>query len=159
MKWLLWLAMLCLLVPGVAWGQNAQRIPTCGTGQPPAGNSPLYMDANGNLCVGGGTSSPITTYQGTLTITGAASGVAVSTLSLNSGSGAFPTGAMGNMFFLNTGSGTAYICWFIATATSCTASGGSFPLVAGASVTKNLGASTVVPSVFSTAGTTLAITN
>ena len=120
-----------------------------------------------NIGPGGGTgpggstivSAATTTYQGTLTVTGAASGVAVSTLSLNSGSGAFPTGAMGNMFFLNTGSGTAYICWFIATATSCTASGGSFPLVAGASVTKNLGASTVVPSVFSTAGTTLAITN
>lgn len=57
MKWLLWLAMLCLLVPGVAWGQNAQRIPTCGSATVPVGNGPVYMDSSGNLCVAGSFSS------------------------------------------------------------------------------------------------------
>ena len=139
-----------LLLPVAAQGQTPSF-----TYVSPSGNGHDYVPWTGSV-----NSAPaFTTYQGTLTVTGAASGVAISTLSLNSGSGAFPTGALGNVFILNSGSGTAYICWFIATATSCTASGGSFPLVAGASVTKNLGASTVVPSVFSTAGTTLAITN
>ena len=49
MKWILWVML--LLAPSVAWGQGAQRVPVCPPGSVPAGNSPLYMDANGNLCV------------------------------------------------------------------------------------------------------------
>jgi hypothetical protein len=158
MRWLLWLAVLGMLAPGVAWGQGAQKITTCGTASPPAGNSPVYMDADGNLCIAGTVTGSfssvpsITTYQGTLAVTTSA---AISTLTLSNGT-AFPTGAMGVVFILNSGSGTAYICWFGGT---CAAGSGSFPLVAGASVSKNLGLATTVPTAFSTAGTTLAITN
>lgn len=41
---------LCLCWPLAGQAQQAQRVPTCGTGSPPAGMSPPYMDANGNLC-------------------------------------------------------------------------------------------------------------
>ncbi len=50
-----------------AQAQQAQRLPAgsaCGTGAPPAGMSPPYMDANGLLCTssvgGGGTASNVT---------------------------------------------------------------------------------------------------
>jgi hypothetical protein len=53
MRWFL-AALACVIVTGSAHAQWAQRIPTCGTGSPPAGTSPLYMDVNGNLCTSGG---------------------------------------------------------------------------------------------------------
>lgn len=69
--------LLCLFLPIAAHAQSgAQRIPTCGQGEPGPGTSPTYMDANGNLCVTGalaGTintkSAPLTALAGTQTLT------------------------------------------------------------------------------------------
>jgi hypothetical protein len=95
---------------------------------------------------------PISTYQGTLSVSSSA---AISTLTL-SNSTTYPVGAQGVVNILNTGSNTAYVCFFGGT---CSATGGSFPLVAGASKTLNLGSAATAPTVFSTSGTTLAINN
>lgn len=65
---LLLLAVVALgLMPFSANAQQAQRLPAgvaCGSGAPPAGMSPPYMDANGLLCTssvgGGGTANNVT---------------------------------------------------------------------------------------------------
>lgn len=93
---------------------------------------------------------PVTTYQGSLAVTASA---AISTLTLSSG--AFPTGAIGNVSISNVGANTAFVCWFGGT---CSATVGQ-PVAAGATVDKNVGPSTAVPTVFSASGTTLTITN
>ena len=54
MKWLLWLAVLCLLAPNIASGQGLQRVPGCGTEASPAGNSPGTKDTLGNGCITAG---------------------------------------------------------------------------------------------------------
>ncbi len=48
--WLLPLLACGLLAPVAAGAQGYQRIPTCGTGAPPAGTSPGYMDSTGLIC-------------------------------------------------------------------------------------------------------------
>jgi hypothetical protein len=53
-----------------AHAQNAQRIPTCGNGSPGPGTSPLFMDANGNLCQTGTTKpGALTAIASTQTLT------------------------------------------------------------------------------------------
>ncbi len=79
MKLWLFAAGILALAPFSAHAQNAQRIPTCGTGAPPAGISQPYMDAAGNLCTSGssgnagsGTASTLTDRSGTITLGGTA---------------------------------------------------------------------------------------
>jgi hypothetical protein len=100
------LLVLLLLAPGLAWGQNAQRIPTCGTGQPPAGNGPLYMDQYGNLCVGGGNTS--SAIQGFGNLTGNSASALLSSLTLGPNSAAWPA-SPGEVYIIATG-GTGYVC-------------------------------------------------
>ena len=46
---------LLVLSTGAHAQTTANRVTTCGSGTPPAGNSSVYMDVNGNLC---GVSTP-----------------------------------------------------------------------------------------------------
>lgn len=139
--------LVCIAPP--AFAQQVQRVQTCGTGTPPAGLSPAYMDVNGNLCGIG--SGPTSTYQGTLSVS---TSVAVSTMMLSNNT-TFPV-AIGKMVIINTGTNVADICWFGGT---CSAGSGSEPLAAGASDTIYLGGATTSPTAFSASGTTLAIHN
>lgn len=64
MRWVI-AALACAMVllgSAGAHAQNALRITTCGTGSPPSGVSPLYMDASGNLCANttGGAGAAVT---------------------------------------------------------------------------------------------------
>lgn len=58
---------IALMVGGAAHAQTANRVTTCGSGTPPAGNSSVYMDANGNLCTNVPTTTPSTQSAGTVT--------------------------------------------------------------------------------------------
>jgi hypothetical protein len=115
-----------------------------------------YINSNGNFVPYDTTGAgipvlpPVSTYQGTLAVTTSAP---ISNLTLSAGT--FPTGAIGNVSISNVGSNTAYVCWFGGT---CSATVGQ-PVTANTTVAKNVGGSTAVPTVFSTSGTTLTITN
>jgi hypothetical protein len=141
-----------LLLPGVAIAAEADVY--CLTGTSSTGNQTFAPASAAQPCPVSGsiTVAPaVSTYQGTLSVTASA---AISTLTL-SNSTTFPT-AIGKMVIINAGANTAYICWFGGT---CSATGGSEPLAAGASDTIYLGAATTSPTAFSTSGTTLAIHN
>lgn len=116
------LAVLCCV--GSAQAQQAIRIPSCGTASPPAGVSQLYMDANGNLCVG--TSNAPVAGFGTLSVT---SGSALlSTLTAGPNSAAWPTSPR-QVYVVNApaSSGTLYVC---PKGGTCSASTG-IPIAAG----------------------------
>ena len=159
MKWLLWLAVLCVLAPGIAWGQNAQRIPTCGTGQPPSGMSPPYMDSNGNWCVGGTVySAPsLTSYQGTMTLSAATStSLIAANVTMNNSTVLPLAGAFGNVSIVNNGTNSLIVCWFGGT---CSAAAGGETLLAGAGDNKNLTGAANAPTLYSASGTTLSFSN
>jgi hypothetical protein len=115
-----------------------------------------YINGNGTYVpydsIGAGipTLPSVTTYQGAITVTTSA---AISTMTLSKGT--FPTGAVGNVSISNVGANTGYVCWLGGT---CSAAVGQ-AILAGITAAKNVGASTVSPTVFSTSGTTLVITN
>ncbi len=146
-----------LFLPVLARAQTAQVVSGCGTpnstysvGQ----TQPVTQTTTGVECVsssGGGSST--STYQGTLTLS-AATSTAVSTLTL-SNSTTFPS-PIGKMVIINVGANSVNVCWFGGT---CSATGGSELLAAGASDTFFLTAAVTSPTVYSTSGTTLAIHN
>lgn len=122
-----------------------------------ASGSAMFLPCNssGQLVTSGsgGSSAPTSNFQGTLALS-ANTSTAVSTLTL-SNSTTFPA-AIGKLVIINVGAATGYICWFGGT---CSATGGSEPLAAGASDTLYLDGATTSPTAFSTAGTTLAVHN
>lgn len=152
------LALAASTMPQKLQAQQVQRVASCPSVAPPANSLVVYMtDLNGNMCTsgtggGGGGSTPTSTYQGTLALT-AATSTTVSTLTLSNGT-AFPS-VIGKIVIINTGTNIANICWFGGT---CSASGGSEPLAAGASDQFNI-AGTTSPTAFSASGTTLAVHN
>ena len=142
MKWLLWLAMLCVLAPGVAWGQgNPQKITTCGTAAPGPGSGPPYMDASGNLCTSGTpgtTTAPLAAGAAVVPFTATSSDQALTGLTLPGkvcltnpqqafGSASLNSGyinvnwAGGNSVSAYTDQiapGVGEVCWFIPTNTA-----------------------------------------
>lgn len=81
-KRLLVAALLCVPWAGTALAQQAVRVPTCGqAGVAPPNVSPLFVDANGNLCIngGGGGTAPGTSGATAQPVQGVTGGVAVAT--------------------------------------------------------------------------------
>lgn len=82
MKQLLVVALLCVPWAGTALAQQAVRVPTCGqVGVAPPNVSPLFVDANGNLCtnMAGGGTAPGTPGATAQSVQGVPGGVAVPT--------------------------------------------------------------------------------
>lgn len=90
---------------GSAHAQTANRVTTCGSGTPPAGNSSVYMDANGNLCTNVPATTPTTQSAGTVTTGGTFQQVLPANPSRTS------------CLIQNTSAHTAYVYW-LATGTA-----------------------------------------
>jgi hypothetical protein len=100
--------------------------------------------------------SPITTYEGTLTLAGATSTALTSgNVTLAPNSAALPSTFV-KLTLINIGANPGFVCWFGGAAS---ASSGCEMLAAGASDTVNLGGFATPPALFSTAGTTFSFRN
>lgn len=98
------------------------------------------------------------TYDGTITLAAATSTqlVASAGATMDGGTSLPTAGNFSTVSIVNTGSAPAYVCFFSAT---CSATAGGLPLQAGASISRNIAGSTVAPSFYSPAGTTLWFSN
>jgi hypothetical protein len=99
-----------------------------------------------------------TTYDGTLSLAAATSTqlIASAGVTMDGGTSLPTAGNFATISIVNTGSALAYVCLF---STTCSAASGGLPLAAGASITRNVAGSTVAPSFYSPAGTTLWFSN
>jgi hypothetical protein len=107
---LLWLLFL-LLFAVTAHAQGYQRLPSgvpCGNAGPPAGIQPGYMDALGNICGSGSSSTTSPPVKGFGNLTGTGASALLSTLTTGPSSAAWPT-SPGQVYVITTG-GTGYVC-------------------------------------------------
>jgi len=106
---------IALTVASGAHAQNLTRVPTCGTGNPPAGTSPGTQDTTGRECVTGTVTGTVTVAPpgivgfGTLAVTAAST--LGSTLTLGPNSGAW-SATPGLLVVLNDAgsAGNLYVC-------------------------------------------------
>lgn len=126
----LFLFMAIFAVPATAGAQGYQKIPTCGTGSPPSGLSPGYMDATGNVCT-----NSTSTVTGTVTLTpntGTPTQSAVSCLSSNTSLLAAAAAAKFILVQVPANAGTSV--WFNVAGASATAATPNIQLPPGASI-------------------------
>jgi hypothetical protein len=115
-----------LLAASGAHAQNLQRVPTCGTGNPPAGVSPGTQDTTGRECVTGTITGIVTVAPpgivGFGTLAATAASTLASTLTLGPNSGAW-SATPGLLVVLNDAgsAGNLYVCPIGGT---CTAANG-----------------------------------
>lgn len=144
-----------------ARSQSYIRVTACGDPRPPAGASSGYQDINGNICTsttaGGGSSvqafPPVTTYQGTMTLSAATStSLIAANVTMAPNSAALPAaGAFARLVIIAPGTGCAFtINWHGGTATAT--SGEQFGGANLSSDTVNLTGQANAPTLFSTAG-------
>ncbi len=99
---------------------------------------------------------PVSTFQGTMTLSSATSTtLTTGNVTMNAGGVSLPP-TFQKLTIINTGSNPLTICWFGGT---CSAVLGSETLPAGASDTVNLNGFQTAPTLFSTLGTTVAFRN
>jgi hypothetical protein len=164
MRLVRFLAVFLLVALGASNAAKAQGVqlycytrttPTGGlTWAPASAANPCPMTGSGP---GGATTTTptVSTFQGTMTLTAATSTTLTSGNVTMASSTVLPS-TFQNLFVLNTGTNPVFVCWFGGTAS---ATSGCETIVAGASDTRNLGNFATPPTLFSTAGTTLAFGN
>jgi hypothetical protein len=106
-RFLFAMALVFAVLSPPAHAQGYTRIPTCGTATPPAGNSPGYMDAAGNVC--GSVATVGANFHGSGSLSVTTSSVLANTMTVSASGAALPANFT-TLTVVNNGTTDAAIC-------------------------------------------------